>query len=72
MKRKTFGTLRFVVAAMAIAVAATTIGCERKGPAERAVEKIDKAAEHVRDTVDPPNGPAEKVGRKIDRAVDNH
>jgi hypothetical protein len=62
---------RLVVAAMAIAVATTTIACERKGPAERAGEKIDKAAQHVRDTVDPPKGPAEKFGRKVDRAVDN-
>jgi hypothetical protein len=44
-------------------------GCERRGPAERAGAKIDRAGEKLRDTVDPPQGPAEKVGRSLDRAT---
>lgn len=66
-------TRRFWAAALAVlAIGATSItACERKGPAERAGDKIDKAGEKIRDTVDPPSGPGEKVGRKIDRAVDH-
>ena len=44
-------------------------GCVQKGPAQRAGEKIDRAVEDMKDTVDPP-GPAEKAGRAVDRAVD--
>jgi hypothetical protein len=47
-----------------------TAGCERKGPAERAGEKIDRAVDDVKDAIDPP-GPAEKAGKAIDRAVDD-
>jgi len=42
--------------------------CREKGPAERAGENIDKAAENVKDAVDP-KGPVEKAGEKIDNAV---
>ncbi len=49
----------------------TMTACERhKGPAEKAGEKIDKAADNVADAIDP-KGPAEKAGRAIDRAVDH-
>ncbi len=63
---------RSVAAALAaLALGATTLGaCEKKGPAEKAGEKIDKAGEKIRDAVDPPKGPAEKLGRKVDRATD--
>ena len=44
-------------------------GCEsEKGPAEKAGEKIDKAAKDAKDTISPP-GPGEKAGRAIDKAV---
>jgi hypothetical protein len=39
------------------------------GPAERTGERLDRAGERLRDTVDPPSGPAERVGRSLDRAV---
>jgi hypothetical protein len=45
-------------------------GCEREGPAERAGEEIDRAAEGVKDKLDP-SGPAEKAGEKLDRAVED-
>jgi len=45
------------------------VACD-DGPAERTGERIDRAAQNVRDAVDPPNGPAERVGRAIDRATD--
>jgi hypothetical protein len=44
--------------------------CDRAGPAERAGERLDRAGENVRDTVDPPQGPGERMGRSLDRALD--
>jgi gas vesicle protein len=40
------------------------VACEKKGPAERAGEKIDDAAKDVKDG-------AEKAGDKIENAADN-
>ena len=46
-------------------------GCvEKKGPVQRAGERLDRTVENMKDAVDPP-GPAEKAGRKVDRAVDD-
>lgn len=44
-------------------------GCGKKGPGEKAGEKIDNAGDKIHDAVTP-DGPAEKAGKKIDRAVD--
>ena len=62
----------FIAVAILLAgIGAATSACERsKGPAEKAGEKIDKAADKVSDAVDP-KGPVEKAGRKIDRATGN-
>jgi hypothetical protein len=44
-------------------------GCEsEKGPAEKAGESVDRAAQKVKDTISPP-GPAEKAGRAVDKAL---
>lgn len=43
--------------------------CDDKGPAEEAGEKIDDAAQSMKDAIDPP-GAAEEMGRKIDDAVE--
>ncbi|WP_165250390.1 hypothetical protein [Paludisphaera soli] len=43
-------------------------GCESQGPAERAGESLDRAADNVKDAVDP-RGPAEKAGAAVDNAV---
>lgn len=43
-------------------------GCEQKGPAEKAGESIDKAAQDAKDAVSPP-GPVEKAGREVDKAL---
>ncbi len=57
-----------VVAVLALGGTAMT-ACERqKGPAEKAGEKIDKAADKVSDKINP-KGPVEKAGRAIDRAA---
>lgn len=47
------------------------IGCDPEGPAERAGEKIDEAADNIDDKIDP-KGPVEKAGRALDRATDGH
>ncbi|MFT3992496.1 MAG: hypothetical protein QM680_13930 [Luteolibacter sp.] len=44
--------------------------CKEKGPAESTGEKIDNAAEEIKDAVHP-KGPAEKAGEKVDRALGN-
>jgi hypothetical protein len=47
----------------------TATGCsEKKGPAEKAGEKIDETVDKVKDALDP-KGPAEKTGEKIDKAL---
>jgi hypothetical protein len=47
---------------------AVIVGCEEKGPAEKAGESVDKAGKDIKNGLDP-RGPAEKVGDKIDNAV---
>lgn len=59
-------TLLFALCAFSIAGPLTS--CREKGPAEKAGENLDKAAENVKDAINP-KGPAEKVGEKIDDAV---
>jgi hypothetical protein len=56
------------VAAVLIAALAAVVGCEAKGPAERAGESIDKGVQNAKDAISPP-GPTEKAGRAIDNAV---
>jgi hypothetical protein len=56
------------LAALLIAALATVVGCEAKGPAERAGESIDKGIQSAKDAIHPP-GPTEKAGRAIDNAV---
>ncbi|MGO9463766.1 MAG: hypothetical protein ACLQIB_52155 [Isosphaeraceae bacterium] len=60
---------RFAPLAALLSVAlVTAVGCESKGPAERAGESIDKGVQNAEDAINPP-GPSEKVGRAIDNAV---
>lgn len=54
--------------ALSIAVLGPMAGCREKGPAEKAGEKVDEAAEKLKDAVDP-KGPAEKLGEKVDEAT---
>ena len=62
-KKLAMGALTFLFAGM-------LIGCEPKGPAERAGENLDKAGQNVKNAVDP-RGPGEKLGDKVDQAVGN-
>ncbi len=47
---------------------ASFVGCESKGPAEKAGASIDKGVQDVKDAVNPP-GPGEKAGRSVDKAI---
>lgn len=58
---------RNVVFALVGAVALGT-GCESKGPAERAGERVDQGVQDVKDAINPP-GPVEKAGRAVDKAL---
>ena len=51
-----------------VAGLAFAAGCEEKGPAEKAGEKLDNAASRARDAINP-KGPAEKLGEKLDNAT---
>lgn len=44
--------------------------CEKKGPAEKVGESMDRTAEDIKDAVNP-KGPAEKAGEKVDKALGN-
>ena len=44
------------------------VGCESKGPAEKAGASIDKGIQNAKDAVIPP-GPAEQAGRNLDKAI---
>jgi hypothetical protein len=68
MKTKTLAIV--LAAAFTFGSVGFGTGCRKKGPVERAGEKIDDAAQKAKDTIDPP-GPAEKAGRKVDRAIGN-
>lgn len=54
---------------LALSLSLTLVSCEKKGPAEKAGEKVDEAVKAVQEAVDP-KGPGEKVGEAIDKAVD--
>ncbi|MBE9604044.1 hypothetical protein IAI18_04145 [Acetobacteraceae bacterium H6797] len=60
---------RFIKVLPALALAVPLAACFEEGPAERAGRQVDRAAENLRDTVDPPKGPVERLGRAVDRAT---
>jgi hypothetical protein len=44
------------------------VSCKKKGPVEKAGEKMDDAIESMQDAVNP-KGPIEKAGEKVDEAL---
>jgi hypothetical protein len=58
------------LAAATLLVSGMLIGCEEKGPAQKAGESLDKGVQNVKDSVDP-QGPVEKAGGAVDKAVGN-
>lgn len=67
---KTSAMALMLGAALMMASVGFGTACQKKGPVESAGEKIDDAAQKMKDKVDPP-GPTEKAGRKIDKALGN-
>lgn len=59
-----------LMTACLFAVVAPMTSCREKGPAEKVGESIDKAADNIKDAVDP-KGPVEKAGEKVDEALGN-
>jgi hypothetical protein len=59
--------LLIVFAALVLALGLSA--CEREGPAERAGEQIDEAAERAGEALEP-EGPAERAGEQMDRAIE--
>jgi predicted small lipoprotein YifL len=57
-----------ITAIASLAILASTTSCRKKGPAEKAGEKMDETIENVKDAVDP-KGPVEKAGEKVDEAL---
>ena len=57
------------VLALALVVTVGMPGCREKGPAEKAGEQVDRAADKLKDAIDD-DGPAEEAGKAIDDAVD--
>jgi hypothetical protein len=57
-----------LLAALLFGAGAILVGCESKGPAQKAGENIDKGIQDAKDTVNPP-GPSEKAGRSLDKAI---
>ena len=63
-----------LVATLGLAV--TNLGCDSQGPAEKAGEKVDKAVESTKNTMDETadkitgEGPAEQTGEKIDKTLE--
>jgi len=56
------------VDAMLLGACLALVGCESKGPVEKAGESIDKGIQNTKDAVNPP-GPGEKAGRNLDKAL---
>ena len=67
MKNLTFRKLMLAASALLISVA--FVGCEEKGPAEKAGDNLDKAGRNIKDAVAPPKTTGEKVGGAIDDAT---
>ena len=71
MRRSTIGAVVLAAVLGAVSVTGLTACEKKKGPAEKAGEKVDHAIDKVKDKLDPA-GPAEKAGRKIDKALDDN
>ena len=66
MKNLTFR--KFALAFSALLISVAIVGCEQKGPMEKAGEGVDNAGKDLKNAVDP-RGPMEKAGDKADDAI---
>ena len=65
---KTLSMKKFLTASMTLVVAGMLVGCEEKGPMQKAGEGVDQAGKDIKNSLDP-RGPAEKVGDKVDKTL---
>lgn len=68
-RTKKRGRTLAALALAGLAASMTLTACpEKKGPAEKAGEAVDDAADNLKDAVTP-DGPAEDLGEKLDDAT---
>ncbi|WP_295628544.1 lipoprotein [uncultured Nitrosomonas sp.] len=60
---------KIILSAFLIVASLMLAGCEQKGPAEQAGEKIDRGVENTKDTV---SDAIEDAGDKIEDATDRY
>jgi uncharacterized protein YjbJ (UPF0337 family) len=63
-------TIRVAALALIAIAAVFAHGCEKKGPAERAGEKIDHAYSEAKDKAEEAARQVEEAGEKIEEAVE--
>ncbi len=54
--------------ALSLVVSLALVGCEEKGPVQKAGEGVDNAGKDIKNSLDP-RGTGEKAGAKIDNAL---
>lgn len=57
-----------LLSASGLLVCLALVGCEQKGPMEKAGENLDRAGQNAADAINP-KGPAEKAGQNVDKAL---
>jgi len=62
-------TFRITVLALILVAAIVASGCEKKGPAEKAGEKIDRAYTEALEKAEEAGEKMEDAGEKIDEAI---
>ncbi len=65
---KNLSLRKLALAAGALLVSVVLVGCEQKGPAQKAGEGMDNAGKDIKNGLDP-RGPAQKAGDKVDNAI---
>ena len=65
MKRMMMGMLLAVAASVPLC---GSLGCDNKGPMQKAGEKVDETVDKI---THPNEGPLEKAGRKTEEALDD-
>jgi hypothetical protein len=68
MTTRKLDTRKAAFLTLALLGAIPLVGCEEKGPAEKAGAKVDQAGKDLGDAINP-KGPGEKAGEKLDKAL---
>ena len=65
---KNLSLRKFALVACTLLVSVALVGCEEKGPAEKAGQGLDNVGKDIKNGLDP-RGPAQKAGDKIDETI---